>query len=485
MIGALWNGLSGVITQSVGINVESNNATNVNSIGHKSDSVTFEDLMYNGGYGSGVTTQLIRKDFDQGDIKITNVDYDAAIEGDGFFMVEESSTGNDYYTRAGNFLMSADGTLRTQFDDYVLGVPTVTSNVVSTNPANSQFDSIHTEFISSQVMSSADFLTSFNAKSSNYKDSATTLGTSGDNYRVAGSVITDIEALKVDYQNKLSLFSSNPNALATSSVAQETQLDFSSYMSGLTTSSDYVEVYVGSTLVKQPFDTDAQTTMNLFADKLSKTEGLTASVDNTGVVTINSLIPGDVVDFGSPSLSGQVIFPTNTVDAVQGTGQGMVDSSRDALKTQIELANGEFLEITNTISYADEKSLNVSSLQLQLDQLGLSTDRFGDIEIDEGIIFSSQGDNKFLIGKLTTATFTNFSELNPEGNNQFSKTTASGDARYAGDINKITGGALELSNTDLSTELSDLLVYQKAFEASAKSITTADDFLKTAIELKK
>lgn len=485
MIGALWNGVSGVATQTVGINVESNNATNVNSIGHKSDSVTFEDLMYNGGYGSGVTTQLIRKDFDQGNIKITGVDYDAAIEGDGFFMVEESTTGNDYYTRAGNFKMNADGTLRTQFDDYVLGVPTLTSNTITSNPANTAFDTIHTEYISSQVMSSDDFLTSFNAKSTNYRETATTLGTSGDNYRTAGSVVTDIEALKADYQNKLNLFSTNPNAAATSSVAQESQLDFSSQVGNLNDSSDYVEVYIGSALIKQTFDTDAQTTMNLFADKLSKTEGLIANVDSFGVVTVNSLIPGEVVDFGSPSLSGQIISPTNTIDAVQGTGQGMVDSSRDALKAQIELAGGEFLEITNTIAYADEQSLTVSNLQLQLDQLGLSTDRFGDIEIDEGIIFSSQGDNKFLIGKLTTATFTNFSELNPEGNNQYSKTTASGDARYAGDINQITGGALELSNTDLSTELSDLLVYQKAFEASAKSITTADDFLKTAIELKK
>jgi len=51
--------------------------------------------------------------------------------------------------------------------------------------------------------------------------------------------------------------------------------------------------------------------------------------------------------------------------------------------------------------------------------------------------------------------------------------------------NKILGKTLELSNSDLSQGLVDLMVFQRAFEANSKSVTTSDEFLKTALALKK
>jgi flagellar hook protein FlgE len=44
---------------------------------------------------------------------------------------------------------------------------------------------------------------------------------------------------------------------------------------------------------------------------------------------------------------------------------------------------------------------------------------------------------------------------------------------------------LELSTANVGTSLTNLLIYQKAFEANSKSITTSDEMLKTAIELRK
>ena len=45
MIGALWNGMSGIIAYDKGISVESNNAANISTVGHKRDSITFEDIL--------------------------------------------------------------------------------------------------------------------------------------------------------------------------------------------------------------------------------------------------------------------------------------------------------------------------------------------------------------------------------------------------------------------------------------------------------
>ena len=61
----------------------------------------------------------------------------------------------------------------------------------------------------------------------------------------------------------------------------------------------------------------------------------------------------------------------------------------------------------------------------------------------------------------------------------------SGGALYAGNMNKLVGSSLEQSKANLGNSLTALLIYQKAFEASSKSITTSDDMLKTAIELKR
>jgi flagellar hook protein FlgE len=84
MIGALWNGITGLNTFEKAINVESNNATNVNTVGYKEDVITFEDMMYQNRYGKGVNVETVSKAMNQqGGIKLTNNTYDVAIEGRG------------------------------------------------------------------------------------------------------------------------------------------------------------------------------------------------------------------------------------------------------------------------------------------------------------------------------------------------------------------------------------------------------------------
>lgn len=121
MIGALWNGMSGIIAYDKGISVESNNAANISTVGHKRDSITFEDILYSYDYGKGVNTQSISKDFEQGNIRPTNSNIDVAIDGKGFFIVQDKS-GQNFYTRAGNFIQAEDGFLKTQDNLNVMGL---------------------------------------------------------------------------------------------------------------------------------------------------------------------------------------------------------------------------------------------------------------------------------------------------------------------------------------------------------------------------
>ena len=114
MIGALWNGISGINSYEKGISVQSNNISNANSLAFKQDEITFEDLIYaNDGAGKGVKYQDISKDFSQGNLNPTNSNIDVAIDGKGFFVAKDLA-GNLFYTRAGNFIQSEDGFLKTQ-----------------------------------------------------------------------------------------------------------------------------------------------------------------------------------------------------------------------------------------------------------------------------------------------------------------------------------------------------------------------------------
>ena len=87
MIASLWNGVSGIDTYTKAIDVQANDISNVNTIGHKKSDIRFEDLIYDGSKGRGVRIQSVNKNFSQGDIKSTGLSYDVAIKGDGFFVV--------------------------------------------------------------------------------------------------------------------------------------------------------------------------------------------------------------------------------------------------------------------------------------------------------------------------------------------------------------------------------------------------------------
>ena len=148
-------------------------------------------------------------------------------------------------------------------------------------------------------------------------------------------------------------------------------------------------------------------------------------------------------------------------------------------------AGAEFMQIISTIDQTASKS----SLQLKLDSLGLTDSSFGEFSVDSsGMITMKQDGVEYAIGQLAIAQFNNNIGLEAVGNNLLAKTNESGEPIYS--INNDNGTSiesetLELSTADLSESLVNLMVFQRAFEANAKSITTADEILTTLIGLKR
>ena len=148
-------------------------------------------------------------------------------------------------------------------------------------------------------------------------------------------------------------------------------------------------------------------------------------------------------------------------------------------------ADAEFIEIVNRL----DQNAARGSLQLRLDNLGISDSAFGDFSIDSsGVVMMTQDNATYAVGQVAIAMFNNERALVSEGSNKYSKTTNSGNAIYNTNNDKtalIESKTLELSTADLSESLVNLMVFQRAFEANSKSITTSDQILTTLIQLKK
>lgn len=92
-----------------------------------------------------------------------------------------------------------------------------------------------------------------------------------------------------------------------------------------------------------------------------------------------------------------------------------------------------------------------------------------------------------VLGQVALATFSNVAGLERAGNNQFRQSSSSGMAQIGqsntGGRGSIGGGVLEGSNVDLGTEFSNMIITQRGFQANARTITTADTLLGEAVNL--
>ena len=129
MIRSLYASLSSMITLENQQTSITNNLSNANTNGYKSESLvtkSFNEVYIgnreNGVIGSlslGAAIDTVQKSFTQGGLKSTSDSSDFAINGRGFFVVQK---GNEYlYTRDGDFTVGADGTLKTTSGDSVMG----------------------------------------------------------------------------------------------------------------------------------------------------------------------------------------------------------------------------------------------------------------------------------------------------------------------------------------------------------------------------
>ncbi|NCT92650.1 flagellar hook protein FlgE [Cellulomonas sp. APG4] len=111
------------------------------------------------------------------------------------------------------------------------------------------------------------------------------------------------------------------------------------------------------------------------------------------------------------------------------------------------------------------------------------------INADGTLLGSFSNGLKQPLGRVSLATFTNPAGLEKAGGSLYRTTINSGDAQVGaagtGGRGQLTGGALEMSNVDLSSEFTNLIVAQRGFQANSRVITTSDELLQELVNLKR
>jgi flagellar hook protein FlgE len=129
--------LTGLQADNVSLNTIGNNLANLNTVAFKKQDTSFEDLFYQniGTSGSGDRLQVgvgtkasaTASNFTQGSITTTQKDTDIAIDGTGFFIVQNGNVQS--LTRAGNFQLDNVGNLITTDGQSVMGYGTANGAV--------------------------------------------------------------------------------------------------------------------------------------------------------------------------------------------------------------------------------------------------------------------------------------------------------------------------------------------------------------------
>lgn len=145
MIRSIYTAVSGMITEEARQNVITNNLSNYDTNGFKTDNMSvkdFKEVMLSNHSGENNSAKVLGEislgsqidetstDFTQGDISSTDSDTDFALEGRGFFTVNRNNgtSSKNYYTRDGHFHVNMQGYLVTDNGDNVIGKNINTGN---------------------------------------------------------------------------------------------------------------------------------------------------------------------------------------------------------------------------------------------------------------------------------------------------------------------------------------------------------------------
>lgn len=463
MMRSLYSGVSGLQNHQTRMDVIGNNISNVNTTGFKRGRVNFQDMISQqvagaakpteelGGVnpkdvGLGMTIATIEQVFTQGNLQSTGVSTDVAIQGNGFFIVKNGE--ESYYTRNGVFGLDRDGTLvnpangmrvqgwmarEVNGEHIIQNAATPTDLVIpvgSKDPAKATQNVLYACNLDKNTPEILEGASASDIDKGTWKNEQKIYDSFGNQH-----------LLSVSYRRVVG----NPNAWEATVNVDEGNADFTQTRVGLGTTDGVQNTFI-------------------------------VEFDNMGMLSRVTDSAGNV-----SNTEGEIVLQTSfTVPEAE------TDENGNPYRQTFNLNLGTIGSMTNTITQSASKSSNRA-----YSQDGYTLGYLNNFKIDSsGTITGvySNGTNR-VIGQIALATFANDRGLEKAGDNTYVETNNSGEARIgeSGVAGKgsLLAGALEMSNVDLSEQMTDMIVTQRGFQSNAKTIQTADTLLETVLGLKR
>lgn len=431
---AFQTALSGLNAAATDLAVTGNNIANASSTGFKESRTEFVDVYavaYSGitsnTPGSGVRVASVTQQFNQGNVDYTNNSLDLAISGKGFFVVNDR--GAPVYTRNGSFHVDREG--------YVVNTQNQRLQVFTPDPNDK------TKF-NTGIQADLQLDTSVGAPT------ASSVTTAAFNLDARKASFTVTGAL----DNATTVF--NPN-------------DSSTYHN-----SSSVLVY------------DSQGTSYTATTYFRKVDTAGGTLPNTWQAFYyidGQEVPPAGMAAGQPAI---VTFNSDgTLNTVSPVGATTTRIGYSSYTPSVGVAPITMeIDLDITTQYGANYSVT------RLGQNGYSTGLLTSIDVDkEGVVFArfTNGESRGL-GKVAMASFPNPQGLKKLGDTSWGESFEAGDKVIGeagtGTFGLIQAGALEGSNVEVATQLVNLIVAQRNYQANAQAITTENTITQTIINIR-
>ncbi|MBW6391435.1 flagellar hook protein FlgE [Billgrantia antri] len=415
--------LSGLNSQAQKLGTIGNNIANSQTVGFKGSNVQFSDVFANSKVGLGTRVASVLQNFSEGNIESTNRNLDLAVAGDGFFRYMDTS-GEVVYSRNGQLSMQSDGDLVNAQGFQIMGYGLNAQGQV-------------------QVGGQPEPL---NVSAEELAASATTrVGTTLnlDARKVTGEDLSTVEA--------------------TDSTGNPAMIDYHY--------SNNFSIY----------------------DSLGNPRNITVYYEKTAANdwTARMTLDGTTLDDGAGNVTEFSVQFDNNGKLVNGAGD--VNANGTIAGITFDTAaylNGEPEDLVFDLNLAGTTQFGNTSTVSSLTQNGYTSGTLVGITIDENgtIMRNYSNEESRPAGQIALVSFRNPEGLTPAGDNVWRASNESGQelvgAPGTGLLGGIVSGAVETSNVDMSRELVNMIVAQRAYQANSQTIKTQDELLQTAINLR-
>jgi flagellar hook protein FlgE len=596
MDSGFWTAQGALLGNQFAIDTVSNNIANINTVGFKSSSTNFADLLYQTtkagtastnplqvGLGSQVAANSLN--LSQGSIQPTSTATNIALNGNGFFMVQNgpASNPNYYFTRAGDFSFDADNNLVDPSGNFVVGwmaspsssgtgftlpenpttgIPTGSAGVMNISnyqkvpaaastyikmqgnldPASSvnsfapasptsDFSMLYDSNGNSlNVQPGNNFAISYNGGKTyhiyEYQPSGTAPTDGTEGFTTINDLITQMnqDLQKDTNQNNTVSFNNGQITIANGGqsdisikVMPTSQVPTGLSLSPNANSSDDASlntlmeslnqpIAAGQSISSSTINNDSYTIQATFYDSTGAKHNLNITFTKSAYNPTNSTTTWD----------WQANLPNNEASLSNNTGKivfdsnGGLDPSTTSPTISLSTFNNGASNMSLQLNFWNTPNATYSGNQFTgLTQFGMnsSTSNISSDGSPSGMLqsvnFDTSGNligiysngSSYTIGKVAVANFTNPQGLAQVGSNLF-QITANTDSPQAiasksyigvagqGGRRIISPSTLEQSNVDLNTQLTNMIMYERAYQANTKSIQTIDQVIQTAIQLK-